>query len=353
MNLVRERAQERVQETFQQLSALPETTVLRDACLSKYTRFGIGGLADLFAETPNTSSFIHAWQIARASGLDTVVIGGGTNLIVSDAGFRGVVLKLSNDRIAAEGVTAYVESGASLQSLVDFTVDAGLKGLETMTGIPGSTGAAIYGNAGAYGHSIAERISVVRFFDGSDAGGIREFNNAQCEFHYRESVFKRHKDWIIFSADLTMQPGDAAALRETADKILAIRNKKYPPTMKCAGSIFKNFLLADLPARVANEIPANVIIEGKVPSAWFLDQAGAKGMRSGDIHVADYHANLIYNAGSGTARDLVTIISELKQRVERRWGIPLEEEVQYVGFATPGIVDGIVNRISNNEAVTI
>jgi UDP-N-acetylmuramate dehydrogenase len=150
-----------------------------------------------------------------------------------------------------------------------------------------------------------------------------------------------------------MQSGDAAALRETADKILGIRNKKYPPTMKCAGSIFKNFLLADLPARVAREIPANVIVEGKVPSAWFLDQVGAKGMRMGDIHVADYHANLIYNAGSGSARDLVAIISELKHRVEHRWGIPLEEEVQYVGFATSGIDGGIVGRIADNEAVTI
>jgi UDP-N-acetylmuramate dehydrogenase len=358
MNVVQKRAQERVQATLEQLSALPEITVLRDACLSKYTRFGIGGPADLFAKTRNTSTFIDAWRIARASGLDTVVIGGGTNLIVADTGFRGVVLKLSNDRIGVEAATVHVESGASLQSLVDFTVDAGLKGLETMTGIPGSAGAAIYGNAGAYGHSIAERISCVRFFDGSDAGGIREFgireiDNAQCEFHYRESVFKRHRDWIIFSADLTMQSGDAAALRETADKILGIRNKKYPPTMKCAGSIFKNFLLADLPARVAREIPANVIVEGKVPSAWFLDQVGAKGMRMGDIHVADYHANLIYNAGSGSARDLVAIISELKHRVEHRWGIPLEEEVQYVGFATSGIDGGIVGRIADNEAVTI
>ncbi len=331
-----------VQETFQQLSALPEITVLRDAPLSNYTRFGIGGPADIFAETRNTEIFIDAWRIARASGLDIVVIGGGTNLIVSDAGFRGVVLKLSNNRIGADGLTARVEGGASLQSLVDFTVDAGLKGLETMTGIPGSAGAAIYGNAGAYGHSISERLSRVRFFDGD---GIREFDNAHCEFHYRESIFKRHRNWIVFSAELTMEPGDAALLRETADRILGIRNRKYPPTMKCAGSIFKNFLYADLPERVAAAIPANVIIEGKVPSAWFLDQAGARGVRLGDIQVADYHANLIYNAGSGTARDLVSIIAELKQRVERRWGIPLEEEVQYVGFAPAPVAD--------REAVTI
>ncbi len=310
--------------------------------LSSRTRFGIGGPADLFAETHEPARFIDAWRIAHQSGLDTVVIGGGTNLIVSDGGFRGVVLKLSNRRIWAEhdtdGQTVHGDSGASLQSLVDFTVDAGLKGLETMTGIPGSVGAAVYGNAGAYGHSIAERISRVHFFDGS---AVRELDNAQCEFHYRESIFKRHKEWIIFSADLAMEPGDAAILRETADKILGIRNKKYPPTMKCAGSIFKNFLLAELPARVVSEIPPHVIIEGKVPSAWFLEQAGAKGMRAGGIQVADYHANLIYNAGQGTARDLVGIIAELKQRVVRRWGIPLEEEVQYVGFS------------GMNEAVTI
>jgi UDP-N-acetylmuramate dehydrogenase len=319
----------RVQETLEKLSGLPDTTVLRDALLSNYTRFGIGGPADLFAETHDPARFIEAWCIARASGLDTVVIGGGTNLIVSDAGFRGVVLKLSNNRIRSERETVCVESGASLQALVDFTVDAGLKGLETMTGIPGSVGAAVYGNAGAYGHSIAERVIRVRFFNGS---GVCEFNNAQCEFHYRESVFKRHKEWIIVSTDLAMECGDRGGLRETADKILSIRNKKYPPTMKCAGSIFKNFLVAQLPLPVVNEIPANVIIEGKVPSAWFLEQVGAKGMRLGDIHVADYHANLIYNAGQGIARDLVEVIAELKQRVERRWGIPLEEEVQYVGF---------------------
>ncbi len=162
-----------------------------------------------------------------------------------------------------------------------------------------------------------ERISRVLFFDGT---GIREFDNAQCEFRYRESVFKRHKDWIIFSAELEMEQGEAAVLRATADEILAIRNRKYPPTMKCAGSIFKNFLLAELPARVVEEIPPKVIIEGKVPSAWFLEQVGAKGMKAGDIHVADYHANLIYNAGCGTARELAGVIAELKQRIERAVG---------------------------------
>jgi UDP-N-acetylmuramate dehydrogenase len=311
------------------LSLLNGITLLRDVPLSQYTRFGIGGPADFYVETADPAAFADALSIVRESGLDSVVIGGGTNLIVSDEGFRGVCLKLTSDRIIADGLQIEVECGASLQALVDFSVQRGMKGLETMTGIPGSVGAAIYGNAGAYGHSIQERVHTVRFLEGRD---IREFNNAECRFRYRESIFKNNKQWIILSAKLNMEAGDATTLQATADKILTTRNQKYPPTMRCAGSIFKNFLLAELPARVAAEIPPAAIIEGKVPSAWFLERMGAKGMKQGGIEVATYHANLIFNAGGGTARELVSIIRELKARVRERWGIPLEEEVQYVGF---------------------
>ena len=121
------------------------------------------------------------------------------------------------------------------------------------------------------------------------------FDNAACEFHYRESIFKRRKEWIVFSTELHLTPADAAVLHKTADDIVKVRNEKFPVTMKCAGSIFKNFLLPELPATVAAAVPANVVREGKVPAAYFLEQAGAKGMSRGDIHVAAYHANLIYN----------------------------------------------------------
>ena len=319
----------RVEETSGQLSGLPEVSVRRDEPLAAHTRFGLGGPADLFLETANPDSFVKALGIVRANGIETVVMGEGTNLIVADEGFRGAVLKLANNSLAADGERVRVDAGVVLQRLVDFTVDRGLAGLQTMTGIPGSVGAAIYGNAGAYGHSIAERVANVRFFDGRE---VREIGNADCQFHYRESVFKKRKEWIIFSAELAMEAGDAGALRATADRILDTRNRKYPPTMKCAGSIFKNLLFAELPRQVATAVPPNVVIEGKVPSAWFLEQAGAKGMRAGDIQVADYHANLIHNDGHGTARDLIGIIDELKRRVREQWGIGIEEEVQYVGL---------------------
>jgi len=133
-----------------------------------------------------------------------------------------------------------------------------------------------------------------------------------------------------------MNHAPAEELRKTASEIFEIRLAKYPPTMKCAGSIFKNLILAELPVEVRRQIPERVIREGKAPSAFFLEQVGAKGMRSGDIQVADYHANLIYNDGQGTARQLCEIISELKARVRKRFGLELEEEVQYVGFPRNG-----------------
>lgn len=257
-----------------------------------------------------------------------MVIGGGTNLIVSDQGFRGIVLRYRAESLFAANNRVIADAGAELQDLVDYTVERGLKGLETLAGIPGSVGAAVYGNAGAYGHSISERVVSVRFYDGS---AIRVFHNEECEFQYRESVFKQHKDWIIFSTQLLLEPADAETLRRTSGDIVKIRGEKFPVTMKCAGSIFKNLLLKELPADVAAQVPPSAVREGKVPAAWFLEQVGAKGMRRGDIHVASYHANLIYNAGAGTAAELCGLIGELKSRVSGRFGIELEEEVQYVG----------------------
>ncbi len=311
------------------LAQIPNLSLIERAPLSRYTRFGIGGLADLYVETADEASFMRALSAARSGETPFVVIGGGTNLIVSDDGFPGIVLRFTASRIEREGACVRVDAGTELQDLVDYTTSRGLAGLETMTGIPGSVGAAVYGNAGAYGHSLMERVGSVRFSNGTQ---VRVIDNAGCEFRYRESVFKRRKEWTIFSAELRMGLGSSAELQHTAGDILRIRNEKYPPTMKCAGSIFKNLIFNELPLPVRELVPAKVVREGKVPSAWFLEQAGAKGMRNGDIHVADYHANLIYNAGQGTASELLETIQTLKARVREQFGFDLEEEVQYVGF---------------------
>src|SRR3974390_2876070 len=195
----------------QRLAAIPNLTISTGEPLWRHTRFGIGGPADLYAETSSTDSFIAALMAARASGIETVVIGGGTNLIVSDAGFRGIVLRYRGAQLESHGLCVHAEAGADLQDLVDFTIDRGLRGLETLAGIPGSVGAAVYGNAGAYGHSIAELVVEVQFFDGES---VRVFANQECRFQYRGSVFKSHKEWIIFSTALRLDAADAAVLRE-------------------------------------------------------------------------------------------------------------------------------------------
>jgi len=319
-------------DTIDRLASIPNVSVSECAPLSRHTRFGIGGPAGALVVAASEQSFAEAWRLTQSSGVAYSVIGSGTNLIVADQGFDGIVLRLAAQAIHRDGATVRAEAGAELQELVDYCIDQGLRGLETMTGIPGSVGASVYGNAGAYGHSIDERVRLVRFLDGAQ---VRSFGPAECQFRYRESVFKNHKDWIVLSVELNMTPASAADLRQSADEIFKIRLAKYPPTMKCAGSIFKNLILAELPESVRRQIPERVVREGKAPSAYFLEQVGAKGMQSGGIQVADYHANLIYNTGEGTARELCELISELKARVRKQFGLELEEEVQYVGFPPP------------------
>jgi UDP-N-acetylmuramate dehydrogenase len=291
--------------------------------------------------------------------LPFLFLGGGTNLIVADEGFPGIVLRLAADRIAADGNSVTAEAGATLDELVDFTVNRALAGLETLAGIPGQVGAALYGNAGAYGHSISERVREVRAFDGQR---LRRYSREECGFRYRESVFKQRKDSIIFSATLDMTPGDAGELRHRAEEIRRMRNEKFPPRMQCAGSVFKNLLWERLPPGVRAEVPDGVAREGKVPAAWFLEQAGAKGRRRGAMQVASYHANLIYNTGCGTAADLRALIVELKERVRQKFGLTLEEEVQYVGFrdstamalkqlaGTLKVMNALLEGVSEEEA---
>ncbi len=292
--------------------------------LKELTRFGLGGPARRLADVSTPEEL----AAALASG-PHVLIGGGSNLVASDEGFAGTVIRYRASELEIEAQTIHVGAGLPLQNLVDASIDADLEGLHTMTGIPGWVGGAIYGNAGAYGHSIHEFVESVRYFDGKR---VCEIGNIDCQFRYRESIFKRRKDWVILGATLRLpqMTKQSQILRADADRILKIRNEKYPPTLKCAGSIFKNLILSQLPESVREQVPPEVVREGKIPSAYFLEQVGAKGMFSGDIRVADYHANLIYNAGNGTAAQVRHLIETLKALVLEHYGLALEEEVQYI-----------------------
>ncbi len=299
----------------------------KDAPLSEITRFGLGGPADFLFETADAAEFVE--ELRREQG-PHIILGGGTNLVVADEGYRGTVFRYTGREIAGEGTTIGAESGADLEQVVLFAIARGLAGLESMMRIPGWLGGAVYGNAGAYGQSLHEVISRVEIFDGESR---RWISNAECGFGYRSSAFKQNKHWIVLTAELSLREGDPVVLSARAEEIRATRDAKFPPTMKCAGSIFKNCFFAQLPESAQRRIPPALVREGKVPSAFFLEQVGAKGIVNGGIRVADYHANLIYNAGGGTAREVLEVIDDLKARVTAEFGFTPEEEVQFIGVA--------------------
>jgi UDP-N-acetylmuramate dehydrogenase len=321
-------------EAHLRLARIEGLTLLENEPLARHTRFALGGPVPVFADTESEEAFVSAVAVLSAGSDPWTMIGEGSNLVVSDQGYDGVVLRYRGGALCREGDRVAVQAGATLQSLVDFSVQHGLGGLDRMTGIPGFVGAAVYGNAGAYGQSTSDTMESARFLDG---GRIREFSSTECEFRYRDSIFKRRKDWLLLSAVFRLTPGDAAALKSASDEILATRNRKFPPDMRCAGSVFKNLLLKELPERVRSQVPEAVVKKGKVPAAWFLEQVGARGLRHGGIHIADYHANLIYNAGGATAAELREVLDDLKRRVLERFGLRLEEEVQFLGFAVPAV----------------
>lgn len=300
---------------------------IANAPLSDYTRFGLGGPADILIDTDNSVEFVE--ELRSTEGAH-IVLGGGTNLVVSDEGFRGTVLRFSGNGIERNGDSLVAMAGTDLEAVVTRAIAEGLAGIESLMRIPGWVGGAVYGNAGAYGQSIHEVVERVEIFDGV---ARRWIASQECEFRYRSSGFKRRKDWVILTAEFRLRPGDRSALAARAEEIRATRDAKFPTTMRCAGSIFKNCFFRDLPQRAQDRVPPALIRDGKVPSAFFLEQVGAKGMVNGGIRVADYHANLIYNAGGGKALEVLAVIDDLKRRVQDEFGFAPEEEVQFVGFA--------------------
>lgn len=301
----------------------------REEPLRLHTRFELGGPAEFLVDVAARESLPRALDLARSSGLPLVVLGGGSNLVVADVGLPGIVFRFRGERVVSEGETTYAESGAVWQAVVDFHLERSLAGMEKMTRIPGWFGGALYGNAGAYGQSIMDFVQSVTVFDGRE---FREISHAECQFEYRTSGFKRRKDWLIVGARMRLGTGDGAAMRAAELEIRTTRDAKFPSTLRCAGSIFKNLIARELPEAALARVPATLIRGGKIPSAWFLEQVEAKGMRRGGIAVADYHANLLYNDGTGQAIEVCELIDALKLLVQKEFGFSLEEEVQYIGF---------------------
>jgi UDP-N-acetylmuramate dehydrogenase len=300
-------------------------TLRRNAPLSPLSTFRIGGYAQYFLSVRSPESLIAIVTNARRSGLPFRILGGGSNVVFPDTLLPGLLLRVRGGGIRDDGNMVTVDAGVTLENVIEWAIMRGLKGLETLSGIPGTIGGAVVGNAGAYGHSIAEVVKKIEVWDGRRR---RWIENAQCDFHYRESIFKK-KPWIILQVVLRFGRGDTGELRRTSREIVKIRLKKYKPGLRCPGSFFKNVLVSEVPKRSLALVNPQKIIDGKIPTGYLLEEVGAKGMRIGGIQIASFHANLFINDERGTARDVRKLARILKARVRKQFGIQLEEEVRY------------------------
>ena len=300
--------------------------------LSKLTTLGIGGKASFFVEVKKEEDLKVALREASDKKMDWYVLGSGSNIVASDKGFEGLIIKIGIKDFKKNGRRVYVGAGNNLLDFIKKINGLGLAGMEKMAGIPGTIAGAIYGNAGAYGTEIRENITRVKIFDGEK---FRWIKNSECRFGYRTSGFKKNKDWIIVGAEFSFGKGKPAELLKISRDTIKLREKKYKPGLLCPGSFFKNIILKNLKPEAKKELLAKIdnskIMFGKLPSGYLLEEVGAKGMSSGKIKVAEHHGNLFYNAGGGTAHDIKKLAVMMKDRVLKKFGINLEEEVQYLG----------------------
>lgn len=313
--------------------------------LKNITTLQIGGPARLFIKVAAQEQLIETIQHAIQNNLPYFVIGGGSNLLVSDEGINKLVIKNEVESITKIIRFLRVKSGTPLQDLVDFSIAHNLSGLQKLTGIPGTVGGAVFGNAGAYGQTISDYLREVICFDpstistqftpsgieGLGTSGIISLQKDECEFEYRDSIFKRN-GYTILEVVFKLENGAGKELRKEADEILEKRLVKYPKGIKCPGSFFKNLVAEKLSKEILKKIPKEKIVYGKVPAGSLLEMVGAKGDKLGQIEIASNHANLFINKGEGKASDFYTLAKKWAQKVKDRFNISLEPEVQLIGL---------------------
>jgi UDP-N-acetylmuramate dehydrogenase len=293
--------------------------VVEGAPLSAHTSFGIGGPAALFARADSASQAAAALAIAARERIPTLVLGRGTNLLVSDAGFDGLALRveIGGVSIGEGGRSITAGAGVSTARLVERAIAEGLAGLEFAAGLPGTVGSAICGNAGCFGSAFGDRFAAATLI--TAGGSIAEIDDPSWfGFDYRCSRIAK-AGAVVASATFAVEPGDRRRLEEIAAQHVAMRRQKHPaPGARTAGSYFKN-----LPP----ESPGG---QRRAAGA-LLDQVGAKAMRVGDAAVFERHANIIVNLGHASASDVLALATMMRTAVRDRYGVELEPEVRFVG----------------------
>ena len=293
----------------------------RAAPLAPLTTFKVGGPADWLLELQTIEDMRAALVLAHQYGVPVVALGGGSNVLVPDAGIRGLVIRLhgggvtpvADHRIRADG-------GVTINGLVRWTLSHGLAGLEAWAGTPGTVGGAVHGNAHFRGRLISELIVAVSLL--SDGGELRDVPVSEMEFGYDTSRLQRTGEMLV-SADFAVSPGDPEQLRAIARESLAFRKRTQPLASPSAGCIFQN------PDPARDSVPAGI-----PPSAGALvDRAGLKNAAEGAARVSPTHGNFIVNEGGASAASIRTLIDRCKVTVRDRFGVELREEIVYLDAA--------------------
>ena len=333
--------------------------------LSKYTSLRVGGPATKIVQVSTEAQIIAA--IEEAGDTPILIMGGGTNVLIADKGFEGTVIRISNNSVQSEvdacsGATLTIGAGEDWDSFVQTTINSGFAGLETLSGIPGTVGAAPIQNIGAYGHEVSEFITRVRTYD-RQLKEIYTFTNSQCEFTYRNSYFKAHPGryvvlevqfqlrigefsdpitYLELSKKLGIEPGDKASVIATRAAVLELRASKgmlLSPDDRdswSAGSFFTNPIISQQAAdTLPDAAPKWPLNDGrvKISAAWLIENAGMhKGDEVGGARISTKHVLALTNSGDATAADIAELARRARDQVREVFGITLEAEVNLIGI---------------------
>lgn len=285
-------------------------TALWQAPMSDYTSFRIGGVTDAFLLPSTEGALVASVRFLKEEAIPFCVVGNGTNLLVSDRGFRGALLSTRHIRsVAVNGTEVKAGCGTPISMLERCLAEHSLGGAEALYGIPGTVGGAVYMNAGAYGTEIADLVTLVSVMRVSD-GQCLALPKKDCLFSYRHSAFGDRRDLVILSVEMALARRREAEVRENMRRYLSLRMERQPTALPSAGSAFKR----------PNGFYAAALIEG----------AGLSGLRVGGAAISVKHAGFIVNLGNATADDVRRLMREVRDRVARRFGVTLTSEIEYI-----------------------
>lgn len=306
--------------------------IKRNVSLKNYTTFRIGGPAKYFFTAKNKQDLITVLKWAENNNLPFFILGGGSNLLVSDKGFEGIAIKMKNEKCKVKNHNEKlkiieVEAGCKLNVIVELTAEQGLTGLEWAKGIPGTVAGAIRGNITAFGKEIKDIIKNVEVLDVSKLK-IMNFKPKDCKFGFEETVFKKNKDLIILSAVFQLKKGERKKIKEKMNYYLNYRKERHPKEPS-AGCCFKNCKVKIKNKNLLKKFPElkEFNKRGEIPSSYLIDKAGFKGKRVGGAEISRKHANFIVNQGGAKAEDVLKLISLIKKEIKKKFGIRLEEEI--------------------------